>query len=57
MDVKTAFLDGNIDVDVYMEQLEGFIDTKYPEKVCKLRKVFTVCNNQPYVGTKQLIIF
>ena len=38
MDVKTAFLDGNIDVDVYMEQLEGFIDTKYPEKVCKLRK-------------------
>ena len=39
MDVKTTFPNGNIDADVYMEQPEGFIDTKYPEKVCKLRKI------------------
>ena len=38
MDVKTAFLNGNIDADVYMEQPDGFIDTKYPKKICKLRK-------------------
>ena len=38
MDVKTGFLNGNIDADVYKEQPEGFVDTKYPEKVCKLRK-------------------
>ena len=24
MDVKTAFLNGNLDEDIYMEQLEGF---------------------------------
>ena len=38
MDVETTFLNGNIDADLYMEQPEGFINTKYPEKVCKLRK-------------------
>ena len=38
MYVKTAFLNGNIDVDEYMEKPEGFIDTKYPEKFCKLQK-------------------
>ena len=38
MDVKTAFLNGNIDVEVYMEQPDGFIDTKYSKKVCKLQK-------------------
>ena len=58
MDVKTAFLNGNIDADIYMEQPEGFIYTKYPKKVCKLRKsIYTVSNSQPDVGTKQLVIF
>ncbi|KAJ9552008.1 hypothetical protein OSB04_016053 [Centaurea solstitialis] len=37
MDVKTAFLNGKLE-DVYMEQPEGFIDTKNPNKVCKLLK-------------------
>ena len=36
MDVKTAFLNGNLLEDVYMTQLEGFIDPKNPKKVCKL---------------------
>lgn len=36
MDVKTAFLNGDLEVDIYMFQLEGFIcDDK---KVCKLNK-------------------
>ncbi|KAJ9560437.1 hypothetical protein OSB04_005597 [Centaurea solstitialis] len=38
MDVKTAFLDGKLTEDVYMEQPEGFIDPKNPNKVCKLLK-------------------
>ncbi|KAJ9547435.1 hypothetical protein OSB04_019978 [Centaurea solstitialis] len=38
MDVKTAFLNGKLTEDVYMEQPEGFVDPKNPNKVCKLLK-------------------
>ena len=38
MDVKTAFLNGNLLKDVYMTQLEGFVDPKYPNRVCKLQR-------------------
>ena len=36
MDVKSAFLNGNLTEDVYMIQPEGFVDPKDAEKVCKL---------------------
>ena len=38
MDVKTAFLNGNLLKDVYMTQSEGFVDPKYPNRVCKLQR-------------------
>ncbi|GJW98061.1 retrotransposon protein, putative, ty1-copia subclass [Tanacetum coccineum] len=38
MDVKTAFLNGYVDEDIYMVQLEGFVDPKHPRKVCKLQR-------------------
>src|SRR3954468_17041130 len=38
MDVKTAFLNGNIDEELYMMQPEGFVDPKDADKVCKLQR-------------------
>nr|GEY67671.1 retrovirus-related Pol polyprotein from transposon TNT 1-94 [Tanacetum cinerariifolium] len=37
MDVKTAFLNGYLNEKVYMEQPEGFVNPKYPNRVCKLK--------------------
>ncbi|GJX68832.1 retrotransposon protein, putative, ty1-copia subclass [Tanacetum coccineum] len=38
MDVKTAFLNGYLSKEVYMEQPEGFVDPKFPNRVCKLKR-------------------
>nr|GEU59126.1 hypothetical protein [Tanacetum cinerariifolium] len=38
MDVKTAFLNGDLDVEVYMNQPHGFIMPDNENKVCKLIK-------------------
>ena len=38
MDVKTAFLNGNLLEDVYMTQPKGFVDPKYPNRVYKLQR-------------------
>jgi hypothetical protein len=38
MDVKSAFLSGYINEEVYIEQLFGFEDDKKPNHVYKLKK-------------------
>jgi hypothetical protein len=37
MDVITAFLNGNIEEELYMVQPKGFVDPKDANKVCKLQ--------------------
>jgi hypothetical protein len=38
MDVKTAFLNGEVEQEVYIEQLEGFVIHGKESHVCKLKK-------------------
>ncbi|KAG7532846.1 Zinc finger CCHC-type superfamily [Arabidopsis thaliana x Arabidopsis arenosa] len=38
MDVKTAFLHGYLDETIYMEQPEGYVDERYPDRVCLLQR-------------------
>jgi hypothetical protein len=40
MDVKIVLLNGDLQEEVYMEQLDGFIKTKNEHFVCKLNKTF-----------------
>ena len=37
MDVKTDFLNGNLDEEIYMMQLEGFIAKNREHMFCKLK--------------------
>ena len=38
MDMKTTFLNENLEVEVYMSQLQGFSIEKKEHMVCKLKK-------------------
>ena len=38
MDVKTAFLNGNLDEEIYMMQPKGFIAKNQEHMVCKLKR-------------------
>ena len=38
IDVKTTFLSGNLEEDIYMQKLEGFVAIQKNNLVCKLQK-------------------
>ena len=36
MDMKTVFLNRNLEEEVYIIQFDGFVSKDYPDKVCRL---------------------
>lgn len=49
MDVKTAFLYGDVEEEIYVEQPTGFASEKYPRRVCKLNKALYGLKQSPRV--------
>ncbi|KAK5996264.1 Retrovirus-related Pol polyprotein from transposon TNT 1-94 [Cladobotryum mycophilum] len=55
MDVKTAFLYGTVDEEIYMQQPEGFSDKT--SRVCKLKKALYGLKQAPRIWYKTLTDF
>nr|GEY28310.1 hypothetical protein [Tanacetum cinerariifolium] len=55
MDVKIAFLNGDLDEEVYMKQPEGFVMQGNEHKVCKLVKSLYGLNKHLNSGIKSLM--
>nr|GEV50439.1 retrovirus-related Pol polyprotein from transposon TNT 1-94 [Tanacetum cinerariifolium] len=61
MDVKTAFLNGELKEEVYVSQPEGFVDPDHPTHVYRLKKalysaIALCCNNVQYSRSKHIDI-
>ena len=54
MDVKSMFLNGSLEEEFYVEQLEGFVDPRKKYMVCKLHKVLYGLKKAPRVWYKIL---
>ncbi|KAL0425897.1 UNVERIFIED_CONTAM: putative mitochondrial protein [Sesamum radiatum] len=55
MDVKSAFLNGYIDEEIYVEQPQGFIAKGSEEKVLRLKKALYGLKQAQELGTAELI--
>nr|GEU72262.1 retrovirus-related Pol polyprotein from transposon TNT 1-94 [Tanacetum cinerariifolium] len=57
MDVKTTFLNGSLNEEVYVAQLDGFVDSDHPEKVYRLRKALYGLKQAPRARYDELSTF
>ena len=54
MDVKSTFLNGILEEEVYIEQLERFVDENNKDKVCKLHKALYGLKQAPRAWYERL---
>ena len=54
MDVKTAFLNGELDEDIYMIQPEGYVEDSNPNLVCKLNRSLYGLKQSPRMWNKTI---
>ena len=47
LDVKTVFLHGDLEEEIYMQQLEGFVEKGKKNLVCKLKKSLYMLKQAP----------
>ncbi|GKD06531.1 retrovirus-related pol polyprotein from transposon TNT 1-94 [Tanacetum coccineum] len=57
MDVKTAFLNGKLKEEVYVSQLEGFVNQDNPSHVYKLKKALYDLKQAPHAWSDMLSSF
>ncbi|KAL0458871.1 UNVERIFIED_CONTAM: Retrovirus-related Pol polyprotein from transposon TNT 1-94 [Sesamum latifolium] len=57
MDVKTAFLHGDLDETIYMSQPDGFISDIHPDHVCLLKKSLYGLKQSPRQWNKKFDLF
>nr|GEZ35959.1 retrovirus-related Pol polyprotein from transposon TNT 1-94 [Tanacetum cinerariifolium] len=57
MDVKTAFLNGNLREEVYVSQPDGFVDQDNPNHVYKLKKALYGLKQAPRAWYDMLSLF
>ena len=57
MDVKTVFLGGSLDEELYMLQLEGFTIPGKEHLVCKLRRSLYGLKQAPHIWYKKFDSF
>ena len=54
MDMKTAFLNGQLDEDIYMAQPDGFTNMANPDYVCKLQRSLYGLKQSPRMWNKTI---
>lgn len=57
MDVKSAFLNGELDTNVYLQHPPDFVNLSYPNYCYKLRKAFYGLKQAPRTWYKTLVNF